>query len=443
MDKKPRLRLSDNFPSIITILCPFAEYNYAGWDGNYSTYENYRDIFHEFFGVDTQPVAEAREVLLTYMCPILLAVAIVGNVASCIIMYRLGCRVLSTCAYLSLLALLDLFLVLAEGGDAWLQQLMEYSPTKDLMNHSDVFCRSYTFIKSFVRHLAGWLLVTASIEGVWLSSEPRKCAHLLTKFRARTTILLLTLVSSLLNVHFFWTFMMMEFKEHGQVLTHCAFVKFGIAYNKSFQVAIWPLMDLMLGDILPLAIVSICTIMAASKILCRSESPPEGTTTKSYFIWGSQVIRQLRILICLLGLFFVALKLPLLAWKLKKDYTYNKLFPGETPKYSQADISNQDEYSSNLEFTEGLNKVRRDQLIGTSVTIIWYVFLSCKVFLYLATSQKFRSELVHLLCCRNCKETCDHSKDRVKGRGESDIEEDAGFLASETRKSHQPQAKPT
>ncbi|ELT88850.1 hypothetical protein CAPTEDRAFT_190662 [Capitella teleta] len=378
--------------------------NATVYDFNSSAYpyEYFGDIYNDFFDVEHNDDLKAAESIANYVYPILLVIAVFGNISSAIVLYKMGCKVLATCGYLSLLAILDLFMVFSTCGDAWLTELMGYSTTTQYMNTSDGFCRSFTFLKSFTGQLSQWLLVTVAIECVWLIDDPKKCSRILTKFRARTTMLLLTLVMSLVNVHFFWTYMMMVLKENGTTKTHCTFVKFGVAYNKTFQATIWPLMVLVLNDILPMTIISVCIVLSVVKTMRKKkiENDLEDSESKTYFIWSTRIIKQLLFIMVLLGLLFVALSIPQLAWKLKSQYTYDKIFPSET-RVAMMDASYTDTELSSMEFDAALNQEFRNKLIKATVSAIWYAFISCKIFVYLSISTKFREEFKKLLCCES------------------------------------------
>jgi hypothetical protein len=209
--------------------------------------------------------------------------------------------------------------------------------------------------------------------------------------------------------------MKMESKEHGVVMTYCTFVKFGIAYNKTFQQAIWPLMDLMFSDILPMGVISVCVVLWALKTFTGGEQDDveRAAEVKNYFIWGARIIKQLLAAIALLGLFYVALNLPQLAWRLKTQYTYDQLFKERIPT---VDSSYHDYALSTQEFDDAISMEQRKKLVGTVVAMVRYVFLSLKFFVYISVSSKFRQEFRDLWRCKRIQTSCGGSSSSSPGQ---------------------------
>ena len=217
-------------------------------------------------------------------------------------------QVLSSCIYLSVVAVMDTIVLLVRCGDDFLREFDKIELNNQLLVFSDSTCRVYPFVFNFIFHLDRWLLVAMAIEGVLSVKYPNKVEKFCSVDRARAVILLLTVILVTVNLHYFWSFSLEHFDYPGK---KCDFPSYGHQHSEEFQEIIWPIMEILVSEIFPRTAVFACAIIMAVKIYKGHHvGSKEHQAWQAKFTLDSRAIDQLKVLIMVVSFIFVFLTLP-------------------------------------------------------------------------------------------------------------------------------------
>ena len=146
------------------------------------------------------------------------------------------------------------------------------SPTwtshKNSWVYSESICKVYPFVFNFLFHLSRWLIVAAAVEGFLSVKYPERLESLCNLDRARAVILLLTVLLVCVNMHFFWSYELVPLEDLHIPELFCTFAKYGHQHSEEFQNIIWPMLDIIISDVLPYLIVIVCCFVMTVQI-CR------------------------------------------------------------------------------------------------------------------------------------------------------------------------------
>lgn len=136
-----------------------------------------------------------------------------------------------------------------------------------LMVYSESICKVYPFVFNFIFHLSKWLIVAMTIEAFIGVRYPPRQAKLCSLERARAIILLLTVLLVCVNLHYFWSFELVPLTDFSLPPgLFCTFVKHGHQHSEEFQEIIWPIMDLLVAEVLPYVAIISCSIIMLVQI---------------------------------------------------------------------------------------------------------------------------------------------------------------------------------
>lgn len=348
------------------------------------TLEDYVNGFFNFG--DDSPEKVAANFIYVYISPIFLFFGSLCNLFSVLVLLRLSKKVLSTCGYLALLAILDTLVLYARCGNDWLREVAHVDISYNLLVRSEAICKVYPFFFNFIFHLARWLIVCVAVEGFIATRFAHKVYSMCTLSRTKSTILLLTVILVCMNVHFFWSYELVNTDEYNYNIPDqegymCTFNKHGHQYSEEFQMVIWPIMDLMLSEVLPLTIVSVCTVVMVVQILKgKHRGSMSHQAWRKRYILDPKALDQLKVVFMFLGIFYPLLTLPKLGYTI---FTYLQEMYSVMP------------YEFTLE--------SKRALAHATCASCEYFFFAFKFLLYVAVSQKFRQEFLSLFRCRHSK----------------------------------------
>ena len=294
-------------------------------------------------------------------------------------------QVLSSCVYLSVVAVMDTIVLLVRCGDDFLREFDKIELNNQLLVFSDSTCRVYPFVFNFIFHLDRWLLVAMAIEGVLSVKYPNKVEKFCSLDRARAVILLLTVILVTVNLHYFWSFSLEHFDYPGK---KCDFPSYGHQHSEEFQEIIWPIMEILVSEIFPRTAVFACAIIMATKIYKGHHiGSKDHQAWQAKFTLDSRAIDQLKVLIMVISFIFVFLTLPKSGYLIFRYLEENGVI----------DIVN------DMGFEDPSAII--DALVNAIFSNVDYMFFSLKFFVYIAVSRRFRYEFVCLFkciaCCRN------------------------------------------
>ena len=339
-------------------------YNFGNYSalGNESYYDGgtYNHVYHD--------VAQRLQI---WFWPWLLVMGMVCNILSGLVMSRLVQRALSTCAYLTIISALDVLMLLVRCGNALWYQFYTMNPAYLLMLHSQSSCKVYPFVFSLLFQLLRWLTVAVAVEGLIATRFSRCIPHMFTLSRTKSVFLLLSVLLICINVHYFWTYELTQLKDNGEISMMCTIHRFGRHYSEEFETKILPILDLLLSDFIPLAVVACCAVGMTAQ-LCRSSNHVDRLHKEwcARYLIDPAAIQELKVTLLVLCWAFVFCTLPMLCFTI---FMY---------------------------CAEGLRILTQphetEHLIRTTCSTCEFIFLSCKFFIYLTTSSRFRTELCHL-----------------------------------------------
>lgn len=369
----------------------FTENSSIPTDGEY----NYDDYYNEEYFYE--PAAEAAINIILYVSPFLLFFSTLGNILSCIVLCRLSYEVWSTCVYLAIVSLLDLFIVYTWCGNNWLQTVIHISVSDRLLLSSVSICKVYMFLFSAVLHMDRWMMVCLAVDLFVASKHPDRVSQMCTLSRTKSVILLVTVILVCINLHYFWTYEILNIRDLNPEVIQlenytCAFVRQGIAHSEVFENVIWPVIDISLAQIMPLAIITMFTILTIIERVrgtaltdCNEEN-----WRKKYLLYPN-AMKQLKTSMLIVCILYI-LTLPKLILDIsQKDW--RQAFG------NNSDEAVPDEYDISL--------YARLELLHTVFSFLEYLFFTVKFYILFFVCRQFRVECFNI-CGQICR--CNNNK---------------------------------
>ncbi|XP_074645124.1 uncharacterized protein LOC141901644 isoform X2 [Tubulanus polymorphus] len=333
-------------------------------------------ILNQYLSDNKYPEHAIAANLQLYLPPFILTIGTLGNLFTSIIMQKLTHCVSSTCLYLTVLPIIETLWLYVRCGDTWLNNIADMQLSNQLLLLSDAMCKIYPFTFNFIIHFVHWLMVAACIEGFIIIRYPKKSQIMCTFERARAVILLLTVLLVCVNAQFFWTYELvtLDGRDDKPKGTLCTFASKGA--SQIFQDIIWPVIDTLTSEILPMIIVSVFVAMMLITHFVRHGSGPSREEEKMYkYMLDPEAFCDLRISYMAIGVFYIVLIIPQFAFRVF-DYI----------------CENQKAYVDSF-------KLDAQSLLAEAVTeFLMFCFLGCKFFIYVITCRRFRMEFLKIMC---------------------------------------------
>lgn len=360
--------------------------------------KSHDDYFWEYYGnynnIDF-PERDTAGYIETYTPPVLLVLGTFGNIVSAIILRRMYQRVLSTCLYCFVVVIVDLLVLYVLAGNVWVARLTDVNLKHTAMLSSNSLCKIYPFIADLLIHLSIWLTVAMVIETTVVVIKPAKLLRTCSLERSRAVILLIVVLLICVNAHCFWTFALVKVDKTTIKEEVCTTARQGNHNSEEFRKIVWPIMDIVVADLLPYCVLFSCTVMLLTK-RCRRRrqqrrqrraDPTDAADRELEAVWKSFSLdatsaRQFQTSFLALAL----MHLVLLLSKLGNDI-FHFLVDAE-----------------GLSLVEYTLVLESKMLLSDAVcSTLLFVFVSCKFFVLLATCRRFREEFVAVMTCRSCK----------------------------------------
>jgi len=207
-----------------------------------------------------------------------------------------------------------------------------------------------------------------------LCSVPRRC----TLTNAKAVVMLLTAILICVNVQFFWSYDLVQLPGEPPVY-YCTFTQNELRQSVFFQTKVWPSLDKAVDELLPIGSLTVCSVVM---IVCVARGRHHGTA--AYRGWRRRYtlephgVEQLVWMFINVSVMMVCLILPIAVVNIIKDI-----------RTSGTD----DDTASDVVF-DRLSRAVSEQVLYFSVSI--------KVFVYIASSSRFRHELLSVFRLR-CK----------------------------------------
>ena len=348
--------------------------------------EEPEEAFWKLFSLEQDVVFTELEItrhLLSYLPPLLLVVATIGNIMSTVVLWRLFRKVLSTCLYVFCSMMVDLLVLYVHCGNDWLSHLANVDVKHVAQLSSRSMCKIYPFLADLVMHLSVWLTVAMAIETSIVCLRPQRLMRVCVMERARAVIMLMLVLLVCINTHCFWSFALVKVEKTSYQRDVCTTSRQGNLHSDYFRRIIWPVLDVLIADLAPYLILFSCSVIMLTRRIRRREQMKQlESTWKAYSVDANSAKEcHLAILvICLLHLVFL---LP----KLGYDVFVFLVHPATLELVS---------YSPFLD----AKLILAEAACFSSL----YVYLSCKFLVFIVVSKRFRSEFKLVIMCHICRQ---------------------------------------
>ncbi len=324
---------------------------------------------------------DVAESLYVYASPVFLVVGTMGNLLSCIVLFKMSEKVLTTCLYLAVICIIDLLVLYIRCGNMWLAHLADINVEVTAKHSSNSVCKIYPFVSNFALHLSIWLLVAMATETTIVTLKPDRLIRVCVLERAKAVILLIIVLLVCVNAHCFWTYALVKEKPDNAAREICSNVRQG-QINEEFRRVVWPIIDILVTHLFPYFTIFSCTvIMITKKVKRHNQSRETHTIWKQYPLDGPSA-KDFQYTILVLCLIYLILMIT-------KFATDIFLF------LARPDSLKLVEFSLILD---------AKMILAESISeTLHYVLLCSKFFIFIGSSKRFRDELRLLLTCWSCR----------------------------------------
>ena len=306
---------------------------------------------------------------MLYVPPVLLLIGIVGNIFSFIILRQKALRSQSTYLYLAVLAWADTIVLFMGLLRAWLGELGGY----DLKNQEDWLCKSTSVVLHTASDFSVWLIIAVTVERYIVACHPLKAVAMCKSYRAKLVIITIFLAVFALNTHFAWTVRVVSLPYGSGNLTErrCQGVEL---YAQFFKV--WSWVDAVKYSFLPLGIIAILNMLITTKVVgAHKRRVLSGSIRRRRLNYRrssvSEASTKLTVMLLAVSFSFLLTTLPMNIALIISRFRPER---------------------------ENLHSIARFALANTIVTLLMYTNHAMNFYLYCATGQKFRKQVVRFLC---------------------------------------------
>ena len=205
-----------------------------------------------------EPEEEIAHYIWLIGSPIVIAIGIIGNTLSILILSRKRMRKHTSAFYFTVLAVTDLLVLTVGLLRNFLVALMGYDPIR---TYSQASCKIHTFLVYFLGQFSAWVLLSVTVErfiSVWF---PFKARYLCTYKHAAIGLVILAVCLSSANFHFFWTIGLSAFGNDTVKLSCSDFEEYHY-----FTRVIWNFIDSLLTTYIPCACMIFLNILIIIKL---------------------------------------------------------------------------------------------------------------------------------------------------------------------------------
>lgn len=342
--------------------------------------ENYETSWEDY--LSSSPEEDMAATLLIYWPPALLVIGTIGNILSAIVMARMFQKVLSSCLYIFVMLIIDLTVLYIRCGNDWLRNLADVDIKYIAKLSSNSVCKIYPFVSDFALHLSTWLAVAMATECAIVTLNPERLMKICRLERARAVVLLMIVLLVCVNAHCFWTFALVKIEKAAIEEEICTNARQGNNNSEEFRKVIWPVIDILVADFFPYFIIFACSVIMITKRVRRKDHMRlMENTWKAYSVdvAAAKQMHRAIIVLCISHLLMLTPKLAHGVFMFLVDPNQLSLVKW-TPSIQSKTV-----------------------LAGAVSNLMLYVYLSCKILVFIGTSQTFRRELCSLLTCRKCR----------------------------------------
>lgn len=308
--------------------------------------------------------------MLLYLPPLILLLGTLGNVLSFVILRHRAMNLVSTYFYLAILAIADILVLYIGLLRLWIGELTDV----DVSDKSDWMCKLTMVFAYVTSDLSVWLIIAVTVERYIAVCYPFQASSMCTVVRAKWVIVILMLLLFSINSHFFWTVEITYINSSNKVGAKCD-------GGESYQLLvneIWPWVDTILYSFLPFLIIIFLNSLIIRQVVMarRSRGVLQSSDKKSSD--GRRPVSEgstkITVMLLAVSCSFLVTTLPMNIFVISTSF-----------------------WNSQRRNNEQWATYR---LLKTVTELLMYVNHSMNFFLYCATGQKFRQQLLRLFCKR-------------------------------------------
>ena len=326
--------------------------------------------------------------LMLYIPPIIVVLGTFGNVFSFIILRRRAMVKVSSYHYLASLAVADTLVLYIGLLRLWLGELTG----SDFHDSSDWVCKLTVSFGYTASDLSVWLIIAVTVERYIVVCFPLRASTMINTNRAKKVIIFLVLLMFAINLHFLWTVEIVERQMDSKNVSNCE----AAPHHEHLVNEVWPWVDACIYSFVPfivilvLNILIICEVVEARNHRRQMQNTPEhhyhqqttrlrngdsSTTTSSCRrSCGPGEGTKLTVMLLTVSFAFLLTTLPM---------NVSLIVTAFWQQYQNT-----------------LRQIAQFKLAKTVAELLMYVNHSINFFLYCATGQKFRQQIVHMLGCK-------------------------------------------
>lgn len=331
-----------------------------------SDYGNYTLDLTDGFLIEDYPPLEGgihsvKTTVETYVYPLFLFLGTLLTLPLIILLYRFSYVVWSSCFFLSITLILDLVLLCVFCGNDWYIAVYQKSLSNDIVSMSNASCKVYSFLISFIKYLSPWVMVVISVDVFISMNYPNRIYWMCTRERANATLLLIVVLLTFINLHYFWTFGLTEKNiDMFQVIRLCH-LTYQDRTMEVFTEKVQPYIDFLFTKLIPFLVTSIFLFIVAFSYCTKPRQKFDIHHLKNYFL-EVEALFQMRILALILCIWFAVV------------YLYRSVHEVLALKFRNSDT------------------LAYETVVTIEVTdkLLYYSFLSCKSLLFYIFSAKVR-----------------------------------------------------
>ncbi|XP_041351141.1 uncharacterized protein LOC121370071 [Gigantopelta aegis] len=231
---------------------------------------------------------DAAMVIWQYVPPFLILTGTVGSILSVFVLARKKLQSVTSMLYLVLLAVTDIFVLNTGLLRYWVNHVFGY----DMRLSSSFSCKFHTLMVYLSLDYSTWVVVMLTLDRCISVCLPFRTFRACSIRNARVFSVVVFLLLFAINMHYFWTYDLVERTIFGDGI-EC------YAASPSFKVFIddvWPWIDLCVVCGIPFAIMIVCNVLIVRQLIKSSQkvwAHKIGTTKSSTQVMENSVSKRL------------------------------------------------------------------------------------------------------------------------------------------------------
>lgn len=297
----------------------------------------------------------------TFVYPVFLFCGTVLTLPLVVLLYRCSYAVWSSCFFLAVTLILDMVLLCVYCGNDWYIRIYKRNLSNDIISISNASCKVYSFLSSFVQYLSPWVMVVITVDVFISMNHPNRIYWMCTRERAKATLLLIVVLLTFINLHFFWTVGLTEQNIDFFQVNRLCHLTYQDMTMEVFTQKVQPYIDFLFKHLIPFLVTSVflCLILSST---CRNRLQKfDIQHLKNYFL-EVEALFEMRLLALILSIWFAII------------YMFQSLY--EVLRLM-------------FQGSETIDYIAMKK-VDVTLKLLFYSFLSCKCLLFYILSAKTR-----------------------------------------------------